>query len=294
MQIVSWNVQWCCGLDGQVQPQRILDTVQAMGGCDVLCLQEIARNYPQLTGHPTDVLAQLRALWPHWHWCFGAAVQEGVGEQARSFGNVIATRLPVLQVLHYPLPYPADEGVASMPRMCTVAIVQDPKLGPVRVMTTHLAYHSARQRMAQAHFLRRLHFEALSQTVWAPRAMDDGSPYGAKAHPVHAVLCGDFNFNAQANEYEALASQAAVIECLDAGWPEQVVGARWHDAWRVLHPDTPQPATFGVHDSHWSAAPTACDLMWLSNSLRAHAHSMHIDGESQASDHQPVRLVLQA
>ena len=25
MQLVTWNTQWCCGLDGVVSPQRIVD-----------------------------------------------------------------------------------------------------------------------------------------------------------------------------------------------------------------------------------------------------------------------------
>lgn len=295
MQLVTWNVQWCCGLDGVVSPERIVDTVQAMGEADVVCLQEIAINYPKLQGQPGMQLAQLQALLPQWQLFFGPAVNEWTGAGHQQFGNLIATRLPVLQVQHYPMPYPADANVRTMPRMCTMVTVQDPHLGPVRVMTAHLEYYSPRQRLAQARFLRRTHFEALSHLYGAPTPASDGSPFQTKPHTPHAVLCGDFNFDVAEPEYQAISERAQVIECLEAGWSEKVVGARWNDAWQVPHAsqlDTNQPPTFCVHDKKWGSTPRAYDLVWVSDSLAGEVRSFAVDGTTQASDHQPVRVVL--
>ena len=294
MRLLTWNTQWCCGLDGVVSPERIVQHIASMGECDVICLQEIAINYPQLRGGPQDQLAQLQALLPDWQICFGPAVHEWTQAGEQKFGNLIATRLPVLQVQHYPLPYPSDDGIRSMPRMCTVVTVQDPQLGPVRVMTTHLEYYSKRQRMAQARYLRRLHLEALSQVYVQPVAVHDGSPFQPKSHTPHAVLCGDFNLEPHELEYSAMSSPAAVIECLEAGWPERVVGACWNDAWKLLHPDVPQPPTFRLFDRQFGPEPGACDFVWVSDSLRAHVRSFEIDSQTQASDHQPVRVVIGA
>lgn len=294
MQLVTWNTQWSCGLDGVVSPQRILQTVQAMGAVDVLCLQEIAINYPQLRGQPADQLAQWQALLPGWQLFFGPSVNEWTAAGHQQFGNLIATRLPVLQVQHHPLPYPSDENVRSMPRICTVVTVHDAKLGPVRVLTTHLEYHSTRQRLAQARFLRRMHFEALAHTYGPPQFAQDGSPYQGKPHTEHAVLCGDFNFEASHPEYSALRAKAEAIECLEAGWPERVVGARWHDAWSLLHPQQAQPPTFKLYDQQFGDTPAACDFVWVSDSLRRQVRSWEVDGQTQASDHQPVRVVIGA
>lgn len=292
MRLLTWNTQWCCGLDGVVNPERIVQTVAAMGDHDVLCLQEIAVNYPQLRGQPQDQVTQLQALLPEWTLLFGAAVQEWTPAGMQQFGNLIATRLPVLQVQHYPLPYPSDDNVRSMPRMCTVVTVQDPVLGPVRVMTTHLEYFSKRQRMAQARYLRRLHFEALSQALLPPAHATDGTPFQNKSHTPHAVLCGDFNLEPHEMEYAALGSPAAVIECLEAGWPEGVVNTRWNDAWRLLHPETPQPPTFRLFDREFGPEPGACDFVWVSDSLRDQVRSFEVESQTQASDHQPVRVVI--
>ena len=54
MKLVTWNTQWCCGLDGVVSPQRIVDGARAMGDFDVLCLQEIAQGYDGMPGAPGD------------------------------------------------------------------------------------------------------------------------------------------------------------------------------------------------------------------------------------------------
>ena len=50
MNLVTWNTQWCCGLDGVVSPKRIVDTARSLADFDVLCLQEIAVNYPRAKG----------------------------------------------------------------------------------------------------------------------------------------------------------------------------------------------------------------------------------------------------
>jgi endonuclease/exonuclease/phosphatase family metal-dependent hydrolase len=56
MNILTWNVQWCCGMDGLVSVERIvrhaLQMGEQAGGLDVLCLQEIAVNYPDLQAGP--------------------------------------------------------------------------------------------------------------------------------------------------------------------------------------------------------------------------------------------------
>jgi endonuclease/exonuclease/phosphatase family metal-dependent hydrolase len=98
MNILTWNVQWCCGMDGLVSVERIvrhaLQMGEQAGGLDVLCLQEIAVNYPDLQGRPGDQPAELKALLPGWQIFFGASVDEFTSRGHQRFGNLIATRLP--------------------------------------------------------------------------------------------------------------------------------------------------------------------------------------------------------
>ena len=112
MKLLTWNTQWCCGLDGVVSPQRIVDGARALADFDVLCLQEIAQGYGDMPGAPGDQPAELAALLPVFQVFFGAAVDEFAADGTRQrFGNLIATRLPVLQVQHHALQQPLDARV---------------------------------------------------------------------------------------------------------------------------------------------------------------------------------------
>ena len=46
MIVITWNVQWCRGVDTRVDPARIVRQAKAIADFDVLCLQEIANNFP--------------------------------------------------------------------------------------------------------------------------------------------------------------------------------------------------------------------------------------------------------
>jgi endonuclease/exonuclease/phosphatase family metal-dependent hydrolase len=277
MKLVSWNTQWCCGLDGTVSPQRIVDGARAMADFDVLCLQEIAQGYDRLQGHPGDQPAQLAALLAGYQCFFGAAVEEFQRGRPQRFGNLVATRLPVARVQHVALPWPADGGVMSMPRMATVVTLIDPALGALRVMTSHLEYYSASQRLAQARALRALHDEACAMAAAPPKETDDGSAFQTKVHTPHAILCGDFN---------ATIDDAAVAALCAPG------AHALRDAWALVHGAAPQAATFRVFDHTYGGDPMACDFVFVSAGLAPRVRKMEIDGQTRASDHQPVFVEL--
>ena len=45
MKIVTWNTQWCCGINGRVDPARIVAEAKRLADFDVLCLQEIKASF---------------------------------------------------------------------------------------------------------------------------------------------------------------------------------------------------------------------------------------------------------
>ncbi|HSV44324.1 MAG TPA: endonuclease/exonuclease/phosphatase family protein [Ramlibacter sp.] len=281
MKLVTWNTQWCCGIDGTVSPRRIVDGARALADFDVLCLQEIAVNYPRLEGDAShDQPALLRQLLgDQFQLFFGAAVSEWTGAGHQQFGNLIATRLPVLQVQHHPLPYPADGGVCSMPRMCSVVTLRDPVLGPVRIMTTHLEFYSKKQRMAQVEGLRALHAQHCAHAAAPPKPSDDGSPFQDKTHTAHAILCGDFNLEPHEPEYAALTQADAQ--------------AGFHDSWRLVHgAQAAHEPTFRLHDRRYGPVPIACDFVFVSEGLKDKVQSIRIDARTQVSDHQPVAVEI--
>ena len=284
MKVITWNVQWFCGLDGVIDIARVVNDARDMADFDVICMQEVAVNYPRLEGDASHNQPEiLESLLPGFEVFFGAAVDElsTDGKSRQRFGNLIATRLPVAQVRHHALPYPADAtpgGVRSMPRMCTSATVITP-FGPVRFMTTHLEFYSPPMRMAQTQELIRLHREACGHAATPPLIDDTGSAFQSKPHTLHCILTGDFNFEPDSPEYALLNAPEGGANAL-------------HDAWTLAEPNTPHAPTFRLHDRRYGPVPIACDFMFVSDTLASHVKRMDVNLDTRVSDHQPVLLEL--
>ncbi|MBS1223130.1 MAG: Endonuclease/exonuclease/phosphatase [Proteobacteria bacterium] len=170
MKLLSWNIQWGRGLDGRVDFARILRTIQQLGDFDVVCLQEVAVNFPGLPGsRGEDQMAELAAGLPGYTAIYGAATDVPNTHGGRSqFGNAVFSRLPVGQVWRHLLPWPAEAATPSMQRILVEVAVESADVGPLRVMTTHLEYYSQRQRQAQIDAIRRLHAEACAMSERMP------------------------------------------------------------------------------------------------------------------------------
>jgi len=281
MRLITWNVQWFCGLDDHVDLARVVDQARALADFDVLCLQEVAVHYPELTGGAGfDQVARLRELLPRHEIVFGPAVTEvGRQGQRQQFGNLIATRLPIAQAQCYPLPYPPEAGTRSMPRICTTATVLS-AFGPIRIMTTHLEFYSRLQRMAQARALVELHQQACGHVVHPPLDDETGSPFQNKTHTTQAILCGDFNFETTDDEYGVIQAEA----------PTGV--STLIDAWPLVQGALPHEPTFRLHDRRYGPEPICCDFVFVSANLRRQVRTVRVDTATRASDHQPVLLEL--
>lgn len=282
MKLVTWNIQWCRGCDGRVDPARIGKVLREMADFDVLCLQEVARNYPDLPGSSgEDQYETLAGLFPEYTLVKGVAmdVLAPRGDR-RQFGNALVTRLPIVQVFRHLLPWPADASVPSMQRSA-IEVVLDLPFGPLRVTTTHLEYYSAKQRAAQVERLRELQIEAAGRAA-APPAGKTGGPLRPLPRPASGVLTADFNFRPEDPLHGRMQSP------LGAGVPA------YRDAWKLRHPGEPHAPTLGVHDKEqWPGPPFACDFVFVTEDLAHRVEDVVVDGSTDASDHQPVMLVLQ-
>jgi len=277
VRLLSWNVQWCRGTDGRVDPSRIAAEVRRLADPDVACFQEVAQNYAELPGsRGEDQIEALAREFPGYDFAYGYGVDLPDGEGARKrFGNVIVSRLPLLRVLRHALPWPADPDVPSMPRVAVEAVVETP-FGLIRVLTTHLEFYSAPQRAAQIERLRELHAEACAQALRPPLALKDSGPFRREARPRPAIVCGDFNLPPHD------AARRRLLAPFDDGTPSIV------DAWQALHPGTPHPHTFRLYERDPGVTPYCCDYVFVSEDLAPRVIAMRIDADSQASDHQPV------
>jgi endonuclease/exonuclease/phosphatase family metal-dependent hydrolase len=282
MRLLTWNIQWGRGMDGRVDLGRVARDVRGMGEFDVICLQEVAVNFPGLAGNDgRDQMAELAALLPGHTPIYAPATDLPDGGGGRKqFGNAIFTRLPVGQVWRHLLPWPVDAGVPSMQRVL-LEVVARTEFGPLRVMTTHLEYYSLAQRQAQIDAIRRLHAEACAHAR-QPRAGEGeaGGSFEVFPRPAAALLCGDMNFPARAPE------RARLLEPFADGAPAFL------DSWTVLHPGEPHAPTVGIHPVDFVAAPACFDFVFLSEDLAPRLAAHGIDARTTASDHQPVWVEL--
>jgi len=270
--ILTWNIQCGRGCDGRFDLARIARVAEAMGDSDVLCFQEVARNDPQYADG-ADQLAELQALFPRHLAFFGTALDRpGTGAERRQFGNLLLSRLPVLQVFFHLLPHPAEGGIKHMQRQAIEAVVET-RTGPLRVVTTHLEYYSAAHRAAQIERLRALQFEVAENEARPPKPA--ASPYDPVPRPASLVLCGDLNFLPHEDEFRALFAPPLL------------------DAWRSARGAEPHPPSTGLYDQRqWPMGGHCRDYFAVTADVAMRVADVAIDSATDASDHQPLRLTL--
>jgi endonuclease/exonuclease/phosphatase family metal-dependent hydrolase len=267
LRLLSWNVQWCRGIDGRVDPKRIAATAKRIADPDVFCLQEIAVNFPEMAGSAgEDQVEALAAEFPGYEAFFAPGVDLPGKRGRRQFGNLILTRLPAGRAMRHQLPWQALADKQSMPRAAAEVVVEAP-FGPLRVMTAHLEYYSATHRGAQIDRLRELHVEGCAEH----RPVEELGSYESYPRAKSAVICGDFNLKPD-DPYHG--------RMLDGGFV---------DAWQTLNPGKPRQNTFHLHDGE---PPYCCDYIFVTPDLVPRLRSIRIDTETQASDHQPVMVEL--
>jgi endonuclease/exonuclease/phosphatase family metal-dependent hydrolase len=284
MKLITWNVQWCRGVDGSVDPARIVREAQALADFDVLCLQEIASNYPHplLAGsRGENQFAELARLLPGYAPVAGVAVDVPADDgERRWFGNLILSRLPVGQVFRHLLPYPVDPGVNGMPRIALEAVVDAPS-GPLRVITTHLEYYGVRKRSAQVDALRAVYAEGAGHARSGGVVDTSGGPFHTRPRPAGTIITGDFNLEPDDPLH------ARMGEPFAADLPPL------RDAWELAHPGVAHPATFKIYEKQTPGEPELhCDFIFVSADLAPRVRAVRVDQNTQASDHQPVLLEL--
>lgn len=277
MKIVTWNIQWGLGLDGVVDPARLVRHARALGDFDILCLQEVSDNFPNLKGNDgADQFAALADLLPGFTPIAGPVldIPDAAGRRKR-FGNMMLSRLPVGLILRWLLPWEAD-ATPNMPRLLIEAVVEAP-FGPVRVMTTHLEYSSDKLRGAQVDSIREAHRQACARE--ALQREDGTGTYVRTPGTRSAILTGDFNMRPGDPTLARIGAPIA------DGVPA------FADAWTHLNGSAPHPFSFCLHEQLYGP-PHCSDYVFVTQDLRPRLRSIHYDLDTRLSDHQPIIVEL--
>jgi endonuclease/exonuclease/phosphatase family metal-dependent hydrolase len=277
IRIITWNIQWGLGIDGRVDLNRLVEEARAIADFDVLCLQEVSDNFAELKGNSgKNQFAEMAALLPGYTAIEGVAldIPGRTGGRGR-FGNMILSRLPVMQVLRYTLPWEAA-ATRNMPRLLLEAVVETSS-GPLRVMTTHLEYSSDMLRQAQVRGIREAHRTAYERTV----TLRENGPGTYTLFPTSpsAVLTGDFNMRPD----DPVKRQ--ISDSFDNGAPALL------DAWQAVHEPQLHPPSFCLFEQS-NGPPHCCDFIFVTEDLAPRIRRIAYDQKTQASDHQPVLIEL--
>ena len=283
IKVLSWNIQCGVGVDGLLDLSRIVAVIRQMADFDVVCLQEVSRCDGCLTfDDPGQDQAEI--LGKHfigYRACFGPALDRlNADNVTRSqFGNMILSRLPVLQIFNHQLPQPFPETFCKhMPRQALEVVVASQE-GPIRVTTTHLEYHSQRQRLAQAKMLNQIQSDIVSVKDYANYAPATG-PYAPIPRPVSGILCGDFNSAPFDQVYQTIQSGHGTV------------GA-YQDAWKLARGDESHAATCGIFDhQQWPEGPHCRDLFFLSGDLKDLPIDVLIQSDTNVSDNKPIMITV--
>ncbi len=274
MKIISWNIQSTQGCDAKFDFQRICDTLNAQGNADVICLQEVSRNFEEYGAN--DQLALFQKAFPDFEAVWAPALSlRSQNKCRREFGNLTLVRSPLLLNAHlHSLPNPPAQGLMQMPRSLveTRIAYQDKTLS---LFNTHLAYHHQAERMAQVQYICQLKAQGMERQR-APSQAEGSGAYHPLQEADDFLLCGDLNLTQYTQEYEYLISTA-----------------QWVDCWTALYPNIKHPATCGIFDHiQWKEGENCRDFFMITPSLQENLISMQVDQKTNASDHQPIILDL--
>ena len=278
--LVSWNIQYGKGVDGHIDLERIAETVSKDGLPDVLCLQEVSRNYPSIS-ESADQVKELESFFPDYESFFGAVHDRSGGKEKtrKQFGNLVLTRISPVQVLNHLLPSPADKNVRFMSRQIAELVIPA-KTTDLRVMTTHLEFFSKIQQLAQIQRIREIHEEASCQFYNPGKDLPD-SPFELVRRPENTVICGDFNFVPDSTSYRNMTAR----------FSEKNMDLV--DAWRAHHKGTSHTPTCGIFDhKQWEKGPHCRDYFFITQSMAHKINHISVNTGTDASDHQPIRLIL--
>ena len=182
-------------------------------------------------------------------------------------------------MLHHLLPSPADPEARFMSRQVTEMIINT-GYNTFRMMNTHLEFHSEKQQIAQILRIKDLHKEACQQYN-NPGIDKQNTPFEIVNREEKMIICGDFNFTVESKPYEIMTEPM----------PKDIIDLV--DVWEVIYSKEPHASTCGLYDQkQWKEGPHCRDYFFLSKILEKKVKKFLINTETRASDHQPIRLII--
>ena len=244
MRVVSWNIHWGCGKDGRIRIHAIIDVLRKLNP-DVICLQEVAANHPELEGNASaNQFRQLAGAFGGYQPVHRAH-QRNLPEQ-----HAAPVRQPAaVEVPHHP-GAPPLAALAARPGQPGRHAARPDRSGG----------RSARRQAARADHPPRIlfaspaHGAGQAHQVPALGSVRARAPVPARLRPRCAVPAwlparlGDL--------LRRLQLHARVARTTPRCWrPTTASRCRWSMPGALTHPDSARAPTAGLHGFKWPDRP---------------------------------------
>jgi endonuclease/exonuclease/phosphatase family metal-dependent hydrolase len=286
MQVVSYNIQFGTGRDGQINLARIADSVR---GADLIALQEVERHAKRTA--MVDQAAALAGLLEEYYWVYGPGMDlsadvMGPGglpyHRRRQFGNMLLSKTPILTARNHLLPKMGTLGPFSLQRSALEGVIHSPKGKALRVISVHLSHLSDADREPQVTRLLEIHHRAYHEGPgWCGSEVKEAFSEGIDAAPMprEALITGDFNFTWRSALYSRIAGP------MSDAYGRMPYRDGLIDAWVATGHREDEGCT--CHSGS-IADGERIDYCFVSSDLLGQLRQTWIDNEAVGSDHQPI------
>lgn len=273
MNILSWNIQATQNCLGEFDHRQTVEDIYThLDGQlpDVICLQEVARNMADYGSN--DQKAILESAFPDHDAVWGPAFSWPGVSHCQEFGNLtLVAKGRLLDSRIHSLPLAVSGEHLQMPRIAVEVVAGCRPENAIRILNTHLAFHSDAERRQQLTYLSDLKEQYQALSVRNPPVGSRGS-YQQIPAPDKILLCGDLNLTPESDDYQYLLYQA-----------------QWLDCWAEVNPEIQHSPTCGCFDkAQWPEGPHCRDYGMINAPLANHLKDVKVNLTTSASDHQPI------
>ena len=287
VRFVTYNTQFCTGLDGRTDVDRIAGEIR---DADVLCLQEIDRHWKR-TGY-VDQAREIVKHFPDYYWAYGPGLDVDTSlldetgrviNRRRQFGNMVLARWPLLTVRNHLLPKLNLRTSLSLQRAALETVVDLPD-GPCRIVSVHLAHAAQSEREIQIErLLSILHAAPNDGGAWSgtdyPECWGlDGPP---QSQPRRTIAMGDYNMVPGSAEYTQICSPVG-----PSHGPLSTCDGLI-DMWVAFGNGLTEGATFDQDEQ-----PRRLDYAFTTNELAGRIQKIWVEQTATGSDHKPLWVEL--
>ncbi len=286
MKLVTYNIQYSKGKDGEFDLSRIVDAVR---GADIITLQEVARNMPGVPD--ADQPARIAELLPDYYWTYASPIDVDLGStiengQATSkrleFGNMLLSRWPITSKRALLLPRTGNVDSFDMQNGVLEAFIAPPS-GPIRIYVTHINHLRSQTRHKQLDWLVPKLFAIAAEGGSITGTDWQGIP--VPPTPKSFIVLGDFNLTPTCAEYDRIVGKS------DYFHGRVATSDHWIDSWTRCGHDEQDSITWYNEDNDFKSG-LRLDYGFVSPDLADKIQAVRIDQTCAASDHQPYWLEM--